>query len=284
MKITSVTGVESIENVKCFKPISKVFVKIIYPDINGANAVANYSDPQIRVRLVDGRAGSSREIVPEMNLSILSEIASKYEGFQRQAAPRLNDADLVVLRGYSLSSVIIGQQLTDDVIAAVDLSNDKYVDIDLRGLNPKCTYEIWGMESHLIQPFCRTYQKYYLSAGEIEKTFGVGENEVLVYPIDDIKEIQLFSKNSGSSPVFRREELIIDEDGRNDLVFVGLDENNICSVSPDTYNLPIRFGYSRWGVMSVVDFSRFEIRRDDGLKTLTFLMIDTVPSVAVAVE
>ena len=284
MKITSVSGVDRIENVKCFKPISKVFVKIIYP--TPPDNVWAESDPDIRIRLVDGANGSSKEIVPEMKLSILSEIASKYEGFQRK--PAVSVTDDRYLSGFSLSSVIIGGQVDDTTISAVDLSNDKYLDIDLRGLNEQCTYEVWGFESHIISPFVRTYQKFYLSQGEIEKRFSTGENEILVYPIDDIKELQMYARNSNASPVFRREELILDEDGRNDLVYVGLDDKNKCIVPVNdslgvvpAIELPVRFGYSKWGVMSLVDFSAFEIRREDGLQALTFLMIDTVPSVIV---
>ncbi|WP_163319084.1 hypothetical protein [Dysgonomonas sp. 520] len=220
-----------------------------------------------------------------MSLSILSEIASKYEGFQRQSGR----SGAGYLQAYSLSTVIIGQQMDETTISAVDLSNDKYIDIDLRNLNPDVTYEIWGFESHIINPFVRTYKKFYLSSGEIEKTFSVGENEVLVYPIDEIKEIQLYPLNGASSPVYRREELIIDEDGRNDLVSVELDGDNFCTAGVggdgaggEVATLPIFFGYSKWGVMSVGDFKTFDVRRDDGLKTLTFLMIDTVPSVTVA--
>lgn len=278
MKIITVTGQSSIENVKCFKPISKVFIKAIY---DGQFDIKEESDPEVRIRLVDGRAGSSTEIVPEMRLSILSEIASKYEGFQRRASLNLAHS----LDGYSLSSVIIGQQLDESTISAVDLSNDKYIDIDLRNLNPKVTYEIWGLESHVINPFVRRYSKFYLSQGEIEKTFSTGENEVLVYPIEEIKELQMYSKNSLASPTFRREELIIDEDGRNDLVTVGLTADNLVRVSKfagqgeyQFDHLPIQFGYSKWGVMTIVDFDRFDVRREDTHSTLTFLMIDTVPS------
>lgn len=279
MKITSVSGVTGIENVKCFKPISKVFIKVIYPL---DNMIMEESDPMIRIRLVDGRTAGNTEIVPEMQLSILSEIASKYEGFQRKAGKVAGQQGHSYYDGFSLSSVLIGRQMSDGIIAAVDLSNDKYLDIDLRGLNPKCTYEVWGMENHIIDTFVRRYTKYYLSSGEIEKTFGTGENEVLVYPIDEIKELQMFAKNSTASPVFRKEELILDEDGRNDLVYVHLNNDNDCILQPNSEGkLPVKFGYSRWGVMSISDFERFEVRRDDGLKTLQFLMIDTMPSVVV---
>lgn len=282
MKLTSITGVDQIEGVNCFKPISKVFIKTDYGD----GVIQGYhEDPLIRVRLIDGRTGSSTEIVPEMKLSILSEIASKYEGFQRKAAITKNGSDDTVVTGFSLSSVIIGQQLDETIISAVDLSNDKYISIDMKGLNPDVTYEIWGMESHIINSFCRIYKKFYLSAGEIEKVFNVGDNEVLVYPIDQIKELQMFAKNGQASPTYRREELIIDEDGRNDLVSVELTKDNRCVFNTgfESGALPIRFGYSTWGVMSITDFSRFEVRRDDGLATLTFLMIDTVPSVPSAI-
>lgn len=285
MKITSVTGVKSIENVKCFKPVSKLFLKCKYTGTRSApkGFTVPFTDPQIRVRLVDGANGSSKEIVPEMSVSILSEIAAKYEGYQRRAfvdySGATEEQPTVEVTGYDIYSIIIGQQLDVETISAVDLSNDKYLDIDLRNLDPFCEYELWGMESHIINPFVRSYQKFYLSAGEIEKSFSVGENEVLVYPLSQIKEIQLYAKHTSASPVFRREELILDEESRNDLTTVSLTEDNDLPLFRANAVLPIKFGYSEWGVMSIHEFTRFEIRRDDGLESLTFLMIDTVPSV-----
>lgn len=286
MKITSVTGVKQIDNLKCFKPISKVFIKTIYPK----TGYTNDHDPLIRIRLVDGANGSSKEIVPEMSLEVLSEIASKYEGFQRRAYENSDGA----LMGYDLSSILLGQQIDDDVVSAIDLSNDKYIDIDLRNLDPVCEYEVWGMESHIITQFVRSYQKFYLSAGELEKSFSTGDHEVLVFPINEIKELQMYAKNSGASPVFRKEELILQEESRNDLTFVRLTDGNNSTYSASCYGypsvdpiskredmvrLPIVFGFGSYGIMSVTDFFKFDVRREDGLKTLMFLMIDTIPSV-----
>jgi len=279
MKITSFTRVTSIDNVKCFKPISKLFIKRIYDRSLGG---LNEDDPTIRVRLVDGATGNSKELVPEMKLSILSEIASKYEGFQRKAAVDVGG----MLTGFSLSTILLGAYVGDSVgedCAAIDLSNDKYIDIDMRNCDESVQYEIWGVENHVISNHVRVYSKFYLSAGELEKTFHVGENEQLVLPIQQIKEIQLYSRFSAASPTFRKEELILDEDGRNDLVSVRLDEENRSHIGWEKtidgdYFLQVEFGYSKWGVMTVTPFDRFDVRRDDGLETLMFLMIDTTPT------
>lgn len=280
MKVTSFTGLSGIDNVKIFKPVSKIFVKC---DYNSTSNSDDFLSPTIRVRLVDGKTGSSLDVVPEMDLSMLSEIASKYEGFQRRAGNKFVEEEYSK-SGYDLHSVILGQ-VDANGITAIDLSNDKYLDIELRNCDKRVTYEIWGFEGWNIRPFIRTYSKFYLSQGEFEKKFSVGNNEVLVYPMKDIKEIQFWARGTDASPVYRKEELILDEDGRNDLVYVELDEKNECFfLSNSTYeeviysSLPIRFGYSEWGVVDISAFSSFEIRRQDTLGAMTFLMIDTVPT------
>ena len=293
MKVTSFTGVTQIDNVKIFKPVSKIFIKTNYKGTTSGPIVR--VDPLIRVRLVDGRSGRSDEVVPEMRLSILSELASKYEGFQRRAdlnrSLQMGDYSH---SGFDLCTVMLGAIVGLDSYsqcAAIDLSNDKYIDIDMRELDMDCTYEIWGFENHIISPNVRTYRKFFLSAGELEKTIHVEGNELLLFPMDKVKEIQFYAIN-GSSPVFRREEFILDEDGRNDLVSVALTNGNGVRIPivPDSGGtalgvgwLPIEFGYSAWGVVDITPFNRFDFRRDDGIDAVTIVMIDTIPSVPTSV-
>ena len=293
MKLTSVTGVDKIENIKCFKPASKIFI-VTRP--KGQPFMSPETDPLIRVRLIDGRNGSSDELVPEMRLSLLSEIASKYEGFQRRSGYGFDGTMTQVHSGFSLSTIllggIVGTGIGEDC-AAVDLSNDKFLDIELKDLNPDFEYEIWGMENHIISPVVRKYKKFYLSQGELEKTFHVENNEVLVFPIKDVRELQMYAHN-GTSPVFRQEELILDEDGRNDLVSVALDAQNRCffhtnsvemtPIHVSSYGyLPLQFGYSEYGVINLQPYARFDFRRTDGAKGLEFLMIDTMPTLPTSV-
>jgi len=288
MKVTSFTGVSQIDNVKIFKPVNKIFVKTIY---NGVEPMDADNNPSIRVRLVDGRNGRSDELVPEMELEVLSEIASKYEGFQRRA---VRDTQNQTVDGYDLHSVILGAIVGTGVgeeCAAIDLSNDKYLDIDMRNLNPNLTYEIWGFEHHIISSFARTYRKFYLSVGELEKSFFVEGNEVLAFKISDLKEIQFYALN-GSSPVYRKDELILDEDTRNDLVSVQLDDNNLSRAMSATVEntnvvetiLGIRFGYADIGVIDLRPYKSFDFRREDGMQAVMFLMIDTTPSLPTVVQ
>ena len=279
MKVTTVSGVASVENVKVLKPVSKVFIKTVFGA--GVSSAVVLKDPTVRIRLVDGRNGSSTEIVPETSLSVLSEIASKYEGFQRRSGLTPSGVGAFNRSGFSQSTVVIGA-IVDGVINSVDLSNDKYLDIDLKNLNTEAgiSYEIWGFEFHRISTYCRIYNKFYLSQGELEKTFSVSDNEQLVYPIQKIRELQLYAKNGGS-PIYRKEELILDEDGRNDLVSVDLSSNNEVNaqVSDGVATLPIKFGYSTYGIMDIAEFVRFDVRREDSADALMFIMMDTIPTV-----
>lgn len=289
MKVTSFTGVTQIDNVKIFKPVNKVFIKSVY-DPNktyGTGGVSNVNEPLIRVRLVDGRNGRSDELVPEIELEVLSEIASKYEGFQRRASRPANSNHI---NGFDLHSVLLGAIVgvgVGEECAAIDLSNDKYLDIDMRNLNPDITYEIWGFEHHVISSFVRTYRKFYLSTGELEKSFFVEGNEVLAYKITDLRELQLYALN-GASPVYRQTELILDEDTRNDLVSVSLNSGNwsYASLDPNnnSFRIPIRFGYADWGVIDLRPYKSFDFRREDGMNAVMFLMIDTTPTLPTVIQ
>jgi len=154
MKVTSFTGTKQVDNIKIFKPVSKIFVKTNYPDVRSGSLYGiptsqrkthDYYDNNatIRVRLVDGRSGRSDEIVPEMPLDLLSEICSKFEGFQRRAYKEpyyIADGKYGYghICGYDLHSVILGGIVGNGIgedCAAIDLSNDKYLDVDLRNLN-----------------------------------------------------------------------------------------------------------------------------------------------------
>lgn len=292
MKIARITGKTAEENLRVFKPIKKIAVVAKFNDFQESEKV-KVDNFRMRVRLVDGRKGDSIDILPETEISVLSEIASKYEGFQRR--PLFNGTKF---NGVGTFTIPIGADV-DNYLCAIDLSNDKYLDIDLLGLASNVTYEVYGIEGHKVSSHTRKYSKYYLSSGELEKTFSTGENEVLALPLHSLREVQLYAKNGGSSPVYTKDELRIEEDSANDINFIRNDKNfNLMITSQGTTmstaytgGLPadstqyagggvpaISFGAGNLVLIPLVDFTRFDIRRDEDSQNYQFIMIDTVPT------
>lgn len=163
MKIARITGKTAEENLRVFKPIKKIAVVAKFENFTETDKL-KVDNFRMRVRLVDGRKGDSIDILPETEISVLSEIASKYEGFQRRP---LHNAGKY--NGVGTFTIPIGADV-DGLLHAIDLSNDKYLDIDLLGLaTTGVTYEVYGIEGHKVSSHTRKYSKYYLSSGELEK-------------------------------------------------------------------------------------------------------------------
>lgn len=296
MKIAKFDNVSEMENLRVFKPISKIAIIATYNGVSDADLIDKF---RMRVRLVDGQKGDSIDILPETEISLLSEIASKFEGFQRR--PLFNGT---TYNGIGTFCIPIGAQV-DGLLHSINLSNDKYLDIDLVNLpkTNKIKFEVYGIEGVKTSSFTRKYSKYYLSAGELEKSFSTGENEILALPLDSLKEIQMYAKNSSASPVYTREELRIEEDSRNDINFIRCDENYelllasasarpVSSISPKSGVpssssdvtfvgggvSPISFGSGNIVLLPLEDFVRFDVRRREDKSNYQFIMIDTVPT------
>lgn len=267
MLVHQFTGLKEITGLKVFKAITKLTVVAKYH--KKATDMQARFDASIRVRLINQTSGETKELVPDTKLEILAEIASKYEGFQLRAFGDMKDG----LDGKDCTSVLIGSEASDGSIMGIHLSNDKYLDIDLRGLDKDVEYEIWGFETHEIDQFVRKYNKFYMSVGEKEKTFSVGENEVLAIPMTQIHEIQFYPKSGDYSPVFRAEELQMCENENNDLMFVYKKGNGY--VDPSTTP---HYGGGEFAMISVTDYTRFDVRRTDADKAVELIMIDKAPN------
>lgn len=300
MEISSFKGVNKTPQMKCFKPIQKIFVKREFPvsliGASGAYQVKDVkNDEEIRVLLVDSNTGQSTELVPFTKLEYLSEIATKAEGFQRRSVSRYiadnpDGTPMLVKEGYDFYSVLLAEE------HAVQLSNDKFIAIEMRNLNDMSSYpatiqpvySVWGFEYGVIAPFAIKYTPMYLSPTELQKDFSVGENELVAIPIDLIREIQFYPKQvDGASPIYTRDELVLDQESTNDLTFVPLDRESklrlfgggfandeFISVSADG----LHFGFNRWAVIDLSLFRSFTIRRDASTVSFDFFLIDRRPA------
>lgn len=282
MKVASFKGSDfsTKEGMKVFKPVSSLVLCVSCLD--PAKSWADYKEPEIRVRLVDGKKGSSHEIVPQMLCDTLSDVAAKTEGFQRRMGYKFDNsqAKKVRLSGRNQYTIVLNS------LAAVDLSNDKYLDIDVFNCVDGFKYELYGIEHNELSMFVRTVKKFYLSGGELEKTFSVEDNELLCLPLRLLKEVQFFTKNNSTSPVFSAFELELLEDQSNDIQNLCINEDNKLSVVNGYSDLAHKdgsnvlfvqggFGFDKWAVIDITPYSRFEVRRNDGTEALMFFMIDS---------
>lgn len=267
MQIKSITGVTTAEDIKVFKPISKL---IITSDYNGLTN-RRINDVEIRVRLVDG-GGNTREVVPKMPLAVLSEIAAKHEGFFRRA---VNGS--TTMSGYCTDYVLLGQMLAPQAISGCDLTSDKYLDIELYNLDPAVKYTINGMETHIVTPFIRKYEPFTLSVGETQKTFGTGVNEELAIPLYDLDEIQFYQKSGKASPIYTSFELACDADTVNDIVYIG--KGGQTGIPVLNNEVQIICGADNIVLLNVEDFSSFDLRTlGRSTSPYRFWLIDTVPT------
>ncbi|MFV0402925.1 MAG: hypothetical protein ACK5KV_03030 [Bacteroides graminisolvens] len=277
MLLKTITGVESVNSILCQKPISHLFIRAILPDA-GKVIPSRYNCPvNIRVRLIDVKQGKTTEVLPNSKLSFVAEYATKYEGMEKDPW-KSNETGKNF--GESTFRVLLGSQLTDGRIAAVDLSNEKYFDLDLSGLDKDLTYEIYGIESHLIESFVRVYSVFYMPKDEEQRSYNTGENEVLLIPISGLREVQFYAKN-GRSFTLTDKELESDGLATNDFVALPRWGSSIAVEMADpTSYIESTMGASLCAALSIDEFDRVDIRRkpDYVNNPLNFMMVDTRPS------
>lgn len=246
MKITQTKG--NIVNAKVFKPVQYINVQGHSPAEDGPN------DVQIRVRLISSDTGKVEDIIPSMNLSLLGEISSMNEGF------------------YISDSSHFSVNVMLHPTSAIYLSNDKYLEIEVECEDSDMEITLYGIENALIDKnFVCRYNKFYMAAGELQKSFVVGQNENLILPISSFEEVVLSYKN-GSSCTFTAAELEALMILKNDIVCVSkCDQRYTGGLACDNV-----FGYETLFGLDVDGVDSFTIRRSEALTSFEIIMIDTI--------
>lgn len=243
MKITEIKG--NVTNVKVFKPIQ-------YLNVTGWGK--SLSGKTLRVRLVNSETGRVEEIIPSMDLGVLAEITSMNEGFFISDGTKYNVN--VMLHPTS----------------AINLSNDKYLEVDLMGVGEEELVSMYGLESPVIdKDFVCRYNKFYMAAGELQKTFSVGENENLVIPKESFEEVVLHYKN-GSSCTYTTHEIEALMNLKNDIVCAY--GRGACMGDPES--AWIYFGSRYMYGLDVSEVSDFTLRRTNSTESFEVVMIDTI--------
>ena len=263
MKIATITTT-NVSGLKVFKPVQYLYIV--------GTSKESLASAKLRARLVNSETGRVDEIIPLLSLDVLGEITSMNEGFY--VRDKANDS-----AGY-------GERFAVNVMlhptSAVNLSNDKFLEIDIEGIEyaPHVgETSIYGIESPVIdKDFICRYNKFYMAAGELQKTFSVGQNENLVLPRDNFEEVCLQYKN-GSSCTYTLAELEALMMLKNDIVSVPM-----CSVtrvqldneSGTFENLTFNFGYVSLFGLDVAEVDTFTIRRTYGSTAFEIVMLDTI--------
>ena len=240
MLLKKIGNVREIESLLFHKPISQIVIREKF-HANKHTPFPQTNVPFARLRLIDSGRGSSEEAIPKMQLNHLSEISSKFEGFDVRAGGVTSSVNnQKILSGEGIYTILVGAIDTSGNLCCVDLSNEKYLDLELSGLNPNADYEIYGIEGFRVSPFIRRYSLMYLSRDEKQKNFKRGANELLVLPLAGIDEVQFYPEN-GRSFTLRQFELMHDANKNNDIAIANLAQGGELNIDNNT----VGFGTKR---------------------------------------
>lgn len=323
-KNTITDFVSEVADIKVFKPVQKIFVKMspipghafIEPDLIYQDVLSNPTNPEfhpkIRCRLIDTTTGLNDEIISETSLHDLSELVSKREGFTGRIdlLQPFASGDSSKLRYYGEGHYLFALNNS----AALNLSNLRYLSVELTNLRKGFKYEVFGYELANTSSLYNKYTKMFLAPKELEKNFSVGNSSYLAIPIALTKEIQFFAKNSDNAPVYLPEELALDQQMSNDLTFLwgynsdrlgdnyrvgeGLwevaydsctplseivehltvgDDGIISTDVPNIYHarsLPFTFAAGKYSLINLSEFKSFSIKRVDNDERYELFLID----------
>lgn len=257
MKVTSFSA-EKQSGIKVFKPVQYLHVEGTAND--GMKRV------KLRARLVNSENGRVDEIIPLLGLDVLGEICSMNEGFFVKC-----DMD------GSKDTFSVNVMLHPT--SAVYLSNDRYLEVDIEGLDAASPCEIYGIEKPAIdKEFVCRYNKFYMSAGELQKTFTIGDNENLILPSESFEEVTLQYKN-GSSCTYTNKELVALMMLQNDIVSVPdrkLGRNYLDNEANFWDEINLRFGCADMYGLDVSEVNTISIRRATAASAFEFILMDTI--------
>ena len=140
------------------------------------------------------------------------------------------------------------------------------------GLEADAETTVYGIEtSNIDKEFVCRYNKFYMSAGELQKTFSVGENENLILPKDSFEEVSLHYHN-GSTCNYLMDELKGLMMAKNDIVSV----SDYLFSDGVTKAFIVQFGYRSMFGLDVSEVESFDVRRASANTAFEFILIDTL--------
>ncbi len=270
MKIISFSDSLKQEGIKVFKPIQYLLLSVTNYRMDNAN---------IRARIINTTTGKTEEIIPNISVLKLAEISTRNEGhYVRKVGTSPGTASV------PQSVDLVGMYCVMlHPTSCVGLSNDRYLELDIYDLlkptptsgSYTASMDVYGLESHTVDNnFAMKYRKFYMAAGEMQKSFTVGDNEDLVLPYDSsLSELQLYYKDAGYSPVFTFPELCMLQRMKNDIVCVDQIDNAVPGIAIIT-------GFNQILDVDVEKVDTINVKRSSAGGSYEFFMLDMTDDTA----
>lgn len=237
MKVKVITGATYMDSQKIYKPVGGVII------VKQGASASEFANEVIELKRVNSKTGNTDHVYPKCKVLDVAEISAQGEGFYRQSATKS-----VCLLTFSDS--------------AVNLDNDRYLELELINLAASHTYEVYGLENNGAVDKVYCFNKMTIAAGESVKKYTVGDNELLALPVTGIANLKQWT-NDGATIEYLPAELSALMDQENDIIRV--------NQSTDA-SLVARFGFENWYLISVADVKEFEIETTG--VSIVFYLID----------
>lgn len=226
-----ITGVTEYRAIKGFRPYLGIGI-----DCAGAAGTDYFSNVRAELRLVDGSKGRDEKIIPDIKLSVLFEFAAKGNGQFYLKADKSAFSGMIDLTDFD----------------GIDLSSQKYLELNLYGLSAAATYTVHGIDADEFGGYFYRWSKMEIQASVGNQTMRY-ENEkaeYLVLPIANLIEVNMINKKQGAGT--KRWNLA---DCKKHMQFV----NPIVSYNE---NGGVVCGYGDCVILDVDDISTYEITTD----------------------
>lgn len=255
-----------IENIKVFRPCQVLLFHLKSGAANKLDALTDYT-PLLNVVLQNSKTGASDTIVPFIQLGKLGEIASFNEG---------------VILGTE-TGILIPVMLNP--AGNISLDNDKYLDVQLSGLQDFANVDIYAFETGKNSDFVTKYMKVTAPMGVARHKTSVGQADLVSFPTKGFESIQLTYKG-GIVTNMTKTELQYYAAKNNDLTAMQMGSNDSPFV-PGTINdtldtaLCFIFGcYATQFIVNLIDVESIEIIRDvENGQAFEYILGDLVKNV-----
>jgi len=174
-----VSGLTEKRAIKGFRPYLGIGI-----DCVGTAGTDCFSDVRAELRLVDGLKGRDEKIIPDIKLSVLFEFAAKGNGQFYLKADKSAFSGMIDLTEFD----------------GIDLSSQKYLELNLYGLNADAKYTVHGIDADEFGGYFYRWSKMEIqgSVGNQTMRYENEKAEYLVLPIDGLEEVNMINRKQGA--------------------------------------------------------------------------------------
>jgi hypothetical protein len=205
MKIGKFTrnAMSGTDTLKVFRPVQTLLFRFKKLGTDPRMIVEDYTllTAKLSATLQDSLTGSQVTLIPFVRIADLGDIATMHEGHVNMSET------------YMVVPVILNP------IAALKVSNDKYLELEISALSDKYDVEVFGFENGTLSDLVCSYQKFSVPAGTSRQMFTVGNNDVVSFPVGGFDSVR-FTFASGVVSELTVTELEYMMSKANDLTLV----------------------------------------------------------------